>query len=580
MPTGQGVHGVSAAAERAEENMAVSPRRFIEKNLYIRTKNATIVPLKLNPAQVRLYEVLEGQRKAKKPMRVIILKARQLGFSTLAEALIFQRTATKKNVNSLIIAHREDSTANLFKMSKLFFEQMPDELRPMHKNSNARELVFENPERDPEKKAKDPGLMSRIRCNTAGGGGVGRSDTIHNVHASEFAFWAGDKTATWVGIMQAVPAEPETMVIVESTANGYDEFHRMWEAAVRGENDFVPLFFPWFENPEYRKKVAPCTQWSEEEKALAAEYGLDEEQLAWRRWCIRNNCAGDERMFRQEYPSCPDEAFLTTGQSVFDNDKAARRRTEVPQPVSRGCFQYDMGADMLSLQNIRWVEQPEGIIRIYEKPRPRRHYVVGGDTAGVGSDWFVGQVLDNCTGNQVAVLRHQYDEDQYARQMYCLGCYYNDALLGVETNYSTYPVKMLSLLGYPRLYVRELVDTYNGGMKEAFGFETTSRTRPVMIAQLVAAFREHPESICDGDTLGEMMTFQYNQDRRPEAMAGEHDDLVMALAIAHYIRTQQEVLDEPEPGMTALWTRDMREDYARADEEGRRVLEGLWGKPR
>jgi phage terminase large subunit len=101
-----------------------------------------------------------------------------------------------------------------------------------------------------------------------------------------------------------------------------------------------------------------------------------------------------------------------------------------------------------------------------------------------------------------------------------------------------------------------------------------------MIAQLVAAFREHPESICDGDTLGEMITFQYNQDRRPEAMAGEHDDLVMALAIAHYIRTQQEVLDEPEPGMTALWTRDMREDYARADEEGRRVLEGLWGKPR
>ncbi len=560
--------------------MAVSARRFIEKNLYIRTKDAKIIPLKLNPAQVRLYNALEAQRKAKKPMRVIILKARQLGFSTLAEALIFQRTATKPNVNSLIVAHREDSTANLFKMSKLFFEQMPDELRPMHKNSNARELVFENPERDPEKKARDPGLMSRIRCNTAGGGGVGRSDTIHNVHASEFAFWGGDKTATWIGILQAVPSTPDTMVIVESTANGFDEFHRLWEAAVRGESDFEPLFFPWFENPAYRRRVPPKTEWTAEERQLAEQYGLDDEQLMWRRWCIRNNCAGDERIFRQEYPSCPDEAFLTTGQSVFDNDKAAQRRREAICPVMRGCFEYDADDDPTRIRHIRWTERPDGIIRIYEPPQPRRHYVLGGDTAGTGSDWFTGQVIDNLTGRQAAVLKHQYDEDQYARQMYCLGRYYNDALIGVETNYSTYPVKMLSLMGYPRLYVRELPDTFSGGVREAFGFETTSRTRPVIIAQLVASFREHPEIVSDADTLGEMMTFQYNRERRPEAIPGEHDDLVMALAIAHGIRTQQEVLDEPEPSARRFWTKDMLEDYARADEEGRRVLTGLWGRPK
>lgn len=558
----------------------MTARSYIERNLYIRTKDSKIVPLKLNPAQLRLYKALEAQRRAKKPMRVIILKARQLGFSTLAEALIFQRTATRRNVNSLIVAHREDSTANLFKMSKLFFEQLPDELRPMHKSSNARELVFENPERDPKKKAEDPGLMSRIRCNTAGGSGIGRSDTLHNVHASEFAFWSGDKTATWIGIMQAVPSTPDTMVIVESTANGFDEFHRMWEAAVRGESDFEPLFFPWFENPAYRRKPAPGTVWTAEEETLAERYGLDREQLAWRRWCIRNNCAGDERIFRQEYPSCPDEAFLTTGQSVFDNEKAAARRQRAIRPVARGEFLYDVDEDPTRIRNIRWHERPDGMIRIYERPLPRRHYVVGGDTAGVGSDWFTGQVVDNLTGAQAAVLRHQYDEDQYARQMYCLGRYYNDALIGVETNYSTYPVKMLSLMGYPRLYVRELADTYTGAVREAFGFETTSRTRPVIIAQLVASFREHPEIVSDADTLGEMMTFQYNRERRPEAMPGEHDDLVMALAIAHGIRSQQEILDEPEAGRSALWTRDMLEDYDNADEEGRRFLVKLWGKPR
>lgn len=108
----------------------VSAREFIEENLVIRTKDARIVPLRLNPAQERLYAALEQQRAAGRPMRVIILKARQLGFSTLAEALIFQRTATQENVNSLVVAHREDFTANLFKMSKLFFERLPEELRP------------------------------------------------------------------------------------------------------------------------------------------------------------------------------------------------------------------------------------------------------------------------------------------------------------------------------------------------------------------------------------------------------------------------------------------------------------------
>ena len=163
-------------------------RGYIEQNLYIRTKRAQIVPLKLNRAQERLLEALRKQDEAGRPMRVIVLKARQLGFSTLAEALIFARTANAPNVNSLIVAHREDSSANLFKMSKLFFERLTEERRPMAKNSNARELVFENPERDPSKKAADPGLMSRIRCNTAGGDGIGRSDTLMNVHASEFAF--------------------------------------------------------------------------------------------------------------------------------------------------------------------------------------------------------------------------------------------------------------------------------------------------------------------------------------------------------------------------------------------------------
>lgn len=559
--------------------MAVSPLEYMEENLFIRTKDAQIVPFRLNAAQRRLYDALEEQRQAGKPMRAIVLKARQLGFSTLAQALIFQRTVTRPNVTSLVVAHREDAVETLFNMSRLFYETMPEDIRPKCRTANSHMLLFDSPERDPARKARDPGLNSRIRCATTGGAGVGRGDTIHNVHASEFAYWVGDKAQTWTAIMQAVPSEPDTMVIVESTANGFDQFHAMWEAAVAGESDFVPLFFPWFENPDYRRTPDPDAVWTAQERELQARYGLDERQLAWRRWCIRNNCAGDERVFRQEYPSCPEEAFLTSGQCVFDSRLLAKRRSQTRNPAIQGRFVCDAGPEPTALRNPRFREEERGMVRIWKPPLPRRPYVIGGDTAGTGSDFFTAQVLDNTTGEQVAVLRHQYDEDQYARQLYCLGRYYNDALIGVETNYSTYPVKLLALMGYPRLYVRETPDTFTGSLLDAYGFETTSRTRPVIIARLVAAFRENPELFNDPLTLGEMLTFQYNQRRRPEALPGEHDDLVMALAIAWEIRDQQSYLEEPEPSRRTRWTPDMLEDYWRAPPENRAVLERMWGRP-
>lgn len=177
----------------------VSAREFIEENLVIRTKDARIVPLRLNLAQERLYAALEAQRNAGRPMRVIILKARQLGFSTLAEALIFQRTATRENVNSLVVAHREDSTANLFKMSKLFFERLPEELRPLHRNSNARELVFESPERDPEKKAKNPAYGDSAGNHaTVSRGSTGKDVTALQTYLIHLGYSCGDNGADGV----------------------------------------------------------------------------------------------------------------------------------------------------------------------------------------------------------------------------------------------------------------------------------------------------------------------------------------------------------------------------------------------
>ena len=202
--------------------------------------------------------------------------------------------------------------------------------------------------------------------------------------------------------------------------------------------------------------------------------------------------------------------------------------------------------DGVELSNIRWESDPDGYVKLYSLPEKLVPYVIGGDTAGEGSDSFVAQVLDNRTGAQVATLRHTFDEDVYARQIFCLGMYYNTALIGVETNFSTYPVRELERLHYPRQYVRETVDEYTHKYKHSYGFRTDGKTRPEIIAGLIKVVREDPELVTDETTLLEMLTFVRNEEFRPEAEAGAHDDCVMALAIAHYIRPQQSYAVEVE----------------------------------
>lgn len=271
-----------------------------------------------------------------------------------------------------------------------------------------------------------------------------------------------------------------------------------------------------------------------------------------------------------------------TGKTVFDASAISRRLERLEGPVKQGYFAYAK-PDELHITDIRWVEDEHGPLAIYREPEPGRPYVVGGDTSGDGSDWFVGQVLDNITGRQVARLRHQYDEDTYAEQMYCLGWYYNMALLAPEANFSTYPIKRLQQLGYQNLYIREVEDNFDGKIKHAFGFRTDSLTRPVILAQLIRVAREHIELICDEQTLLEMLTFVRNEAKglRMEAEPGAKDDCVMALAIAHHSRSQQAMAVQVDnrTDKAAPWTADMWEDYNRAGPELRQAMLAQWGSP-
>lgn len=275
-----------------------------------------------------------------------------------------------------------------------------------------------------------------------------------------------------------------------------------------------------------------------------------------------------------------------TGKTVFDAKALSARLREIPSmsegggAVKIGDFGYSLWGDVIDSGSIRFDEDKRGKVMIYKDVEERVPYVIGADTAGEGSDYFVAQVLDNRTGEQVAVLRQQTDEDVFVRQLYCLGIYYNAALIGPETNFSSYPVRELQRLKYPRLFVRDAVDTYTREPRREFGFRTDSRTRPLIIAELVKVVREHVELINDYTTISEMLTFIRDEDFKPVAEEGAHDDCVMSLAIAHYLRPYQSYTVKDDKKQFVTWHDSQWEDWRNATPEERRMLISRWGTPK
>jgi uncharacterized protein (UPF0335 family) len=401
---------------------------------------------------------------------------------------------------------------------------------------------------------------------TAGNSNIGRSDTFQMLHISEYAFWPGNKKETLTGLLQAVPNTKDSLVVIESTANGYDDFKELWDDAVEGKSDYCPVFCAWWELDEYRMS-AEGIELTAEEEVIKKTYNLDNEQMAWRRWCIRNNCRGDLQKFKQEYPACPEEAFISSGECVFDKEQviAQIERVRNLQPLKKGYFTYKKVATDIkdsdgnvvdiewTIKDITFTEDEFGYILLHELPQTKIQdgvviakapYVIGGDTSGLGTDANTAKVINNITKQTVATLhKERLDEDLYGEQMYCLGMYYHTALIGIETNYSRTPVRVLEKYKYPNIYLRERVDTILNTVEKIYGFETTSKTRPVIISELVQIIREDATIEPDVKTLKEMLTFVKKDNGKKEAQDGFHDDLVMALAIAHFISKQQ----------TSLW---------------------------
>lgn len=487
---------------------------FIEEFFKIKDKKGNLVQLKFNHAQQKFYDLLK-QSYGTKPSRYIVLKARQLGISTFTEAFIAFMTMFNSNTSSVIMAHLAESASNIFNMTRLFINELPEGMQPQQKYSNAKEIVFD---------AEENGLKSSIRVMIASD--ATRGSTYKLAHLSEVAFWEKPEEAL-LALNQAVPMTDDSLIVMESTANGFNYFYNLWQDAVNGRNDYTPIFFPWYVDPSYSRPYDGFTL-TPYEKDIKERYNLTDDQLQWRRWCIANNCGNDELKFRQEYPITPEEAFITSGTSIFNTEIILEHMKNLKPPIKTGYFNYDY--DGLHITNIHWKEDPLGYIKIY-KDRTTGNTVIGGDTAGEGSDFFVAQVLDQ-DGFLCATLHHQFDEDLYVKQVYCLGAYYH-SLIAIEANFGTFPNRELQRLKYPTLYVRETYDQIVSNVQERYGFKTTALTRPTIINQLVEIVREHIDRIHDRETLQEMLSFVRNSKGRAEASQGTHDDLVMGLAIAY-----------------------------------------------
>ncbi len=285
------------------------------------------------------------------------------------------------------------------------------------------------------------------------------------------------------------------------------------------------------------------------------------------------------------------------GGIYFDKTNVNKRIQDAPKPLRRGYFefdgQYETNANEEPIlvkvydNTIRFVDDPTGDVKLFESPKPRTPYVVGGDTAGDGSDYNTATLINNLTGVDIASIRTQMDEDEYARQVYCLGKYFGElhdchdnALVGIEVNFSTHPNKELERLGYDNLYVRdEAPDKFTAKLTKKFGWHTNTLTRPLALGKLRAVMRQQPSCIRDRDTLEEMTTFVKNEKGKPEAAKGFHDDMIMARAITEGVREQAPdtiKIIEDELDFSKIPADRMEDYYNCRDDEMRKLMIRRW----
>ena len=546
------------------EEYIANPRKFIENFCYIITKNATFELLKLNKPQSIVMDYVEECLREKKAIRVRILKARQMGFSTMISALGFWWATMNENSSYAVVAHKEDSAVSIYDKNRIFYENLPSALRPKTNRFNSEKISYDYLSKDGE----SGGLKSRIFFGTAGGSELFRGETILFLHKSEKAFWENISMLN-KSLNASVPLLPFTAVFDESTANGYNHYKDEWDASVKGENDYKPFFFGWSMMDDYQMEVEEGFKLLDIEEEYMLIHDLTLRQMRWRRAKLVNDYGYDLNDikndeiddFKQEYPLTPEEAFIASGKSVFSSKVVAqglewsrknrpiakydiknfpcKEQLEVyEEPEIEEIIEYDQIVEFDDEQQ-KYVYKDTDLI-IGKKYR-YANYLIAIDTSGSGQDRNVITVWHTYKKRKVAQwIRTNISEEHLAEVAVEIATYYNMGMIAPEINFSHSLVGFIENLGYTNIYIGES-ETRIDKKKETleYGWKTTTITKPILVSVMKKALNED-YMICPDIDFWEEAEY-YLQGKSPSgkdtynSANGHHDDNVISSMIGRHL---------------------------------------------
>lgn len=483
---------------------------YAKNLLKVVDKGGNLRPFVLNECQKMVHRAMQQQLQEKGKVRTIVLKARQTGISTYVEGRLFWKTTGYRNKSAFVLSHMQDSTSAIFNMVEGFYNNIPHPgFKPPIKSKTTSTLKFDI-------------LESQYRIGTAKTGETGRGQTNTYLHCSEVAFYP-DADRIAAGIVQTVGDIEGTEIVLESTANGVGGwFYDRCMESIEGKGEYQLVFIPWFQMPEYRIKPLEPIVRTDEEDFLAREYGLDDLQLNFRRAKISD--LGSEALFRQEYPSNPREAFLTSGRCFVD--------FRFLDKVGEECYTPDFIGEV---GQFGFANHSNGPLKVWWMPESQKQYVIGVDIAeGLEhGDYTVAQVIDY-DGNQVACWRGHIDPGEFGDVLLQLATKYNRAYIVPErNNHGLTTIHRLLDRGYPHLYMEQVQDHAWDKPTKKVGWLTTTKTKPLMIDNLANVIRTEPHRFADKELVDELRTYVIDEKGRTSSQRGCFDDRIVAIALAH-----------------------------------------------
>jgi hypothetical protein len=526
------------------DNALNDHRYFIETFISIKDKDRHIIPFIFNPIQDIFYKKyidlnVRGIRNH------IILKPRQLGFTTLVCALFLTECILVPNTTAVIIAHDAESTARIFEITKLMYEKLPDEVRPATRFSSKRELVFE-------------ALNSKIFIGTAGSTKFGRGTTINLLHASEYAFWENPEEIL-TALLETVPMGG--IVIYETTANGFNHFYDQYteakdadERARKLNNIPFPHFFRWFDHPEYRHDLDSSEldyikeTLTDEEKQLMKVHALTLDRISWR----RSKKQTQKAKFFQEYPEDDSTCFVSSGRPFFNHQvlKSIILWNEENKT-------WDKEDSEGAIIERGWTKKELEYITIFKNFKPDGSIYVacvdpaeGNPTSTFSSALILRLNKDPVFIEQCAEICAKIPMPKFYKLTYHMASLYRFPRIAIERNNHGHLLNWWATNGYMQDQTK-ILDKYPNvyiAKDGKAGWVTTQATRPLMLDNFAELVTNNMVVIYSKNTLNQALTFVYNANGRPEPDKNKNGDNVIAISIGSFIL----IHEKQKPGFSFL----------------------------